>query len=348
ARLGGRPSADSVLGAVEVTPSADANVLRVSAGSGSSARAVQLANAYLAAVLAERWKTVAPQLDRRIADLQSRSSSVAGSGAPDQLQALRNARADGADPTLQVLQPAASATADSSTSALLVLILALAGGAFLGVLAAVGLDHLGGSLRDQNDALAAYPLPVWGRVPRAEPAAAYQSLAAHVDRWCPESGSIALISASAGDGRTTAAAELAAALAERGRTSAFVYAAAPPEDSLVARLEGAGVLLLSAGPAGVGELLEEARGRVDIAVIDGPPVTRGTELLELTRSADLLLVARIGHTGRRDLRTAKEVLEGIGARPAGLLLLGIGRRRIERSAPAPPDERQSSRVARMP
>jgi capsular polysaccharide biosynthesis protein len=363
ARLGGRPAADSVLTSVSVTPSTDANVLRVSAQDGRRAGAVRLANAYVAAVLVERWRTISPELERRLAALESRRSQLGagtGTGTDDQLAAVRDALAGGADPTLKVLQPAASAVAESRTSTALILILALVGGAFLGLLAAVALDHLGGRLRDEDDALVAYSLPIWGRVARARrrgaqlvvgPASergAYQTLASHVDRWCPETGAIGLISAGRGDGRTTAAAGIAAALSERGRSAAFVYTSEPPADSLVSKLEGAGVPVLSAGPGGLSKLLEDLRGRVDIVVIDGPPVSRGTALLDLTHSADLLLVARIGHTGRHDLRRGRDVLEGVGARPAGLLLLGVDRRGIERSASVEEGERRTNPLAPMP
>jgi Mrp family chromosome partitioning ATPase len=106
--------------------------------------------------------------------------------------------------------------------------------------------------------------------------------------------------------------------------------------------------VLSAGPGGLSKLLEDLRGRVDIVVIDGPPVSRGTALLDLTHSADLLLVARIGHTGRHDLRRGRDVLEGVGARPAGLLLLGVDRRGIERSASVEEGERRTNPLAPMP
>jgi hypothetical protein len=81
ARLGGRPAADSVLASVSVTPSTDANVLRVSAQDGRRAGAVRLANAYVAAVLVERWRTISPELERRLAALESRRSQLgAGTG----------------------------------------------------------------------------------------------------------------------------------------------------------------------------------------------------------------------------------------------------------------------------
>ena len=114
---------------------------------------------------------------------------------------------------------------------------------------------------------------------------AFRGLAAHIDQWAPEGGVIALISASEGDGRSTAALGLAAALAAR------------------------------------------KRDRTDIVVIDGPPVTHGTEVSGMGTATDLVLVVRLGHTLRRQLRQARDVLEGMGARPVGLLLVGTGRGR---------------------
>jgi capsular polysaccharide biosynthesis protein len=299
--LGDGTTPGSVLGAVQVTPAVQTNVLDVVATAGRPARAVRIANSFIGAVQSTRWRTISPQLDRRIAALTARSAQAVGGGSADQLRALRAARDSGSDPTVQVAQLAGPAVASSRTPAPVVLVLALLGGAFLGALVALGIDRASPRVRDEDDVLLIYPLPVWGRIPQARrrrreqgplppagqgPAAheAFRTIAAHIDRWAPEGGVIALISAAEGDGRSSAALGLGAALSELDRAH-------------------------------------------DIEVIDGPPVTHGTELSGMGTATDLVLVVRLGHTSRRQLRQARDVLEGMGARPVGLLLVGTGRGR---------------------
>jgi Mrp family chromosome partitioning ATPase len=354
-RLGDGTLAGSVLDAVRVVPAGETNVLRVTARADGGDRAERVAEAFAESVVAARWSTISSQLDRRISILTARRAAATRSAAAsitDQLQALQAAREAGSDPTVQLAQRATRAEAASQTPAALVLVLALIGGAFLGALAAIGIDRIRGRVSDEEDVLAIYPLPVWARVPAAPRRQgangpilfsamsavgrnAFRALAAHVANWAPEGGTIAVISSSDADGRTTAAASIAAALAERGHRATLVRLGEPAEEALQADLEASGVTVVAPkgpDPRAIADLVQEARERADIVVIDGPSVRSGTEVIGAATSADIVLVARVGHTPRHQLRQAREMLEGIGARPAGLVLMGTGGRRRSRQA----------------
>jgi Mrp family chromosome partitioning ATPase/capsular polysaccharide biosynthesis protein len=349
-RLGDGTSSGSVLDAVRVVPAGETNVLRVTAHADDPARAVHLATVFARSAVLSRWPKIASQLHRRIAILTQRSRALKGRNSDtalaDQLRALRIVRAGGRDPTLSVAQGAGPAVASARTSGAVVLVLALLGGGFLGVLAAIGIDRIDRRVRDEDDALEVYALPVWARVPRARrrlrgtgpiaPSAmtpagrgAFRAFAVQIDRWAPEGGSIALISSSDADGRTTAAVNVTAALVERGRSAALVRLGEAPGETVNADLDASGVPILEADgdkARPLAELLEDARKRSDIVVIDGPPLSRGADMAGTAMSADLVLVVRVGHTLRRQMRQVRDVLEGLGVRPAGLVLVGVASR----------------------
>ena len=314
----------------------------------------------MSSALAVRARLVSADLDRRIAILSARRLSGSGSAAvpAEQLEALRAARQDGTDPTLQVAQLPGPAKASSQTPAGVVIALAVLGGLFLGVLAAVGIDRLAGRVRDEQDALAIYNLPVWARVPAAPrrlrregpiaPSrmtaagqAAMRSLSAQIGRWSPQGGAFAVISPTDGDGRTTTAVGVAAALAARGRGTALVLLDPLADGTAMTDLRAAGVDVVSADGEGsrpLSETLESARQRADVVVIDGPPFSRGADVVAVAVSSELVLAVHVRVTSRHQLRQLRDVLEEIGARPAGLVLVGTGagRRGPPRGAAAAP------------
>jgi capsular exopolysaccharide synthesis family protein len=83
-------------------------------------------------------------------------------------------------------------------------------------------------------------------------------------------------------------------------------------------------LLASRHMSGV---LEQARQRADLVLIDAPPVLAVADCLPLCRQVDgVLLVARYGSTRRRSLRRAKAQLEQAGAHIVGVVINGLSRR----------------------
>ncbi len=348
AQLADGTTADAILADVRVTATADTNVLRVVASADSAARARRVATAFVEAVVQTRARTIRADLTRRIAVLTKRPP-VLGSD----LDALQAALRTGTDPTVQVAQLPGAAQRASATSAVAILALALVGGVFLGLLAALGLDQLGGRVLDEPDARRIFHVAVWASVPalprRARPRsavapsrqpaavrAAYDDLAAQIGRWDPSSGVFALISAGDGDGRTTSAAAISSALAKRGRRPALVSLDVVSGNQFSADLAAAGVELFAEAkheaPRPVREILEEASRAGDIVVVDGPPVSRAIDLATIALSAQLVLVVRIGHTTREQLAQARDVLEEMGIRPVGMIILATRAARARRAA----------------
>lgn len=79
------------------------------------------------------------------------------------------------------------------------------------------------------------------------------------------------------------------------------------------------------------KLLEQARERADLVLIDSPPVLAVSDCLPLTAQVDgVLLVTRFGVTERRSLERAKALLEKVGARLVGVVLNGLSARETRR------------------
>ncbi|PYM92507.1 MAG: hypothetical protein DME04_14975 [Candidatus Rokuibacteriota bacterium] len=73
-------------------------------------------------------------------------------------------------------------------------------------------------------------------------------------------------------------------------------------------------------------VLELARERADVVLIDAPPVLAVADCLPLCRYVDgVILVARFGATRRRSLIRAKEQLERVGAHVVGVVINGLSR-----------------------
>ena len=87
--------------------------------------------------------------------------------------------------------------------------------------------------------------------------------------------------------------------------------------------------LLSSGH--MAKLLEQARGRADLVLIDAPPVLAVSDALPLSAKVDgVLLVTRFGVTQRRNVQRAKQVLEKTGAHLTGIVLNGLSPRETRR------------------
>ncbi|MGE0709443.1 MAG: polysaccharide biosynthesis tyrosine autokinase [Planctomycetota bacterium] len=74
----------------------------------------------------------------------------------------------------------------------------------------------------------------------------------------------------------------------------------------------------------IDEVLRAARARYSVVVIDSPPICGMADASLIAPHCDgVLVVARVGQTGRRSLQAGLEQLEAIGVHPAGLLLNGV-------------------------
>jgi succinoglycan biosynthesis transport protein ExoP len=172
------------------------------------------------------------------------------------------------------------------------------------------------------------------------------------DRRCR---SLLVTSANPGEGKSTLAANLAAAHAEYGRTLLIDGDLRRPSlhrnFSLAGGVGLSNVLLgeiswretliplgglptlsiLPAGPPsrraseligrGLAELIEETSGEFDIVLIDAPPLLGFAEPLEMAAVADgVLVVARAGRTSRKAVAAALGMLHRVRAHTVGLVL----------------------------
>jgi capsular exopolysaccharide synthesis family protein len=249
-------------------------------------------------------------------------------------------------------------------------------GLVAGLLAALGLEAADRRVATAGDVKRRLGLGVVGLAPevkgggdpllvRASPGAtmaADYSLAAGVLRGYMEERdfkTVLVTGAAAGQGKSTAAANLAVALARKGMNVALVDAdlRAPRQAAFfgIDDTQGLGTLLaggelqpelpagttvletlrvLGAGPAydsptellespRMAEILRALRERYDAVVIDGPPLGTGGDAVALARLADTTVwVIRAGRLPAARLGWAKHLLKSVGADVAGVLLIG--------------------------
>lgn len=168
---------------------------------------------------------------------------------------------------------------------------------------------------------------------------------------------IVVSSATQGEGKTTLCTNLALAAAEKGlrvllidadvRVPALTERLGLPEGvGLTGVLQGAStlgqesqryrrnVMLLGAGEAPVhpsallvsdamDTLLQEARSRYDMVIIDSPPILLFSDTPVLARRSDgIILVARLGRLRRAQAAAAVADIEALGARALGWVAMG--------------------------
>jgi Mrp family chromosome partitioning ATPase len=164
------------------------------------------------------------------------------------------------------------------------------------------------------------------------PAAAGQlrELANLLAHTVQERGTVALISPTEGDGRTTAAINLAAELARRGRSVALVLLAAELEGDVRAEMRTAKVDLIDVGAAPIAKTVAKVRLQADLVLIDGPALERGGDLIALLEPAEFILVTRAGHTPRRAAADARDLLCAMAIAPRGVVFMGARRADVRR------------------
>lgn len=263
--------------------------------------------------------------------------------------------------------------------------LAAVAGAMLGLGIVFLIERLDGRVRSRRRAEQAYGAPVVAELPsfaralrghrllvspqsRSVVAEAYRTLRASVTFLAqanPGEGSqvgvILVTSASSGEGKTTTAANLAAAFAETGKSVVVVNAdfrkpslakflpgvrrPSIPEDlsdlqslrpeSLLAETGVAGLRLLDLARAGAnpGDLaritvrcVEALRTSVDVIVIDTSPLSLTAEALEFVPDATVgLLMARVGRTSVAQATRAAELMRFGDASQVAVVLTDAGR-----------------------
>jgi non-specific protein-tyrosine kinase len=253
------------------------------------------------------------------------------------------------------------------------LVIGLLLGAMVGVAVGLGLDALDRSVKSPEDAEGLVDAPSLATIPRIRdlsraatlvaddalsPAAeAYRALRTAVRFLEPDEpiSTLVVTSASAGEGKTTTATNLAIALAQSGERvilvdadlrrarladslglvgglglSDLILRTASMDDVLLGWRELLAVLPAGTVPPNPAELLGSQRmatvlaelaGRCDIVVIDTPPVLPVTDAVVLAAQADAtLLVARYGKAQRSLVVEASKRLRGVGAYVVGSVL----------------------------
>lgn len=355
-RLGGAMTTQWVLAHVEVRPTPETNVLQVRATAGSQDAALRLTDAYLTAMTDVRWKLVSSDVKRRIAVLTARPATDNA-----QIAALQQTLRAGTDPTVQVTQRASTAAVVSHSPTALVIALSLLGGVFMGSLIAFGIDRLAGRIQDAADARRETGIRVWGSVPRLPralrragpvtpsqlpPAAAgqFRELANLLAHTVQERGTVALVSPTEGDGRTTAAIALASELACRGRRVTLVLLSTELGGAARTDLRAANVDLIEAGAVPIAKTLARIRPQADLVLVDGPAMERGGDLVALLEPADFIVVTRAGHTPRRKAADARDLLSAMAIQPRGMIFLGARQADVRRRGSRHGDPQESPDV----
>lgn len=382
-RLGNGLTTEEVTRAVVVEAQGESNVLGVSATAKDPELAASMANAFARLSASARRVTLQRQLGARIDQLRDRRDGLdtddresrLGGDLAEQINELEAIRGAKTDPTLTIAQLATVPSAPQGAAPWLVMLLAGVAGLVLGTVAAVVVGFFNRRLRGEDEVLALYPLPVLTRVPPlpwrlrsaqlksplAMPSGAreaFRTLRAQLERGAGARRAVMLASASAGDGKTTAAANLAVAFADAGHSviavdfdlrkpelakrlgivaergfASLLTAGAELPDLLV---DAPGVPGLRVLPAVEGdaaflealirrmpEVLARAQDLADYVVIDTAPLGEVGDALRVAAQIDeIILVARPGHTDRGNLEQVRDLLERADARPVGLLITG--------------------------
>ncbi len=293
----------------------------------------------------------------------------------------------GTTPTATLLTPASLPTAPAGPKYLIDIAAALILGLALAIGTAALRDYMDDGLRGPLDLESQAGAPVLALIPAFRPrwrdpggrlaAAAYpHSLAAEayrvlrtrlVEAATPSHAKTLLVTSPGWEGKSTVAANLAAALAQSGRSVVLVSA-----DMRWGRVHelfglgiGPGLSMVLQGRVGLAEALQPTQvpglrllpsgmapadpaallqspawhitlsdigSRADVAVIDAPPVLASPDARALAERAEMILVVADAHRSTRaQVRLAMREVEHVRGKLAGCVLDNVGRRRRLRS-----------------
>ena len=380
-RLGAGWSRQRVEDTVVVEPQGESNVLAVTSKTDAPELSARSANVFADAALDVRTNALRRAVTAQLERLQAQQERLTREGRQEaaadlasRISALEGV-VDGNDPTLTFSERAAIPTASLGAPKWLLLALALIAGFTVGTGLALLLELAERRVRDEDELLAIFPAPVLARTPImprrsredvATPAAvppsvreAYRTLRVQLERQPGGHRTVLMTSASAGDGKTTSALNLALSLVAGGHRVLLIdFDLRKPELARVLGIEGkrglvatltgtplseivvpapqlpplqvvtaantAGdVALLESLRRRLPAILEEARTLADYVVIDTPPLGEVSDAITIADHVDdIVVVARPGHTNRVNLETARELLAASGVVPTGLLVVG--------------------------
>jgi capsular exopolysaccharide synthesis family protein len=223
---------------IVVKPKGESNVLSVEATAPSATLARDMANTFARSSLDIRTRQLQRQIQNTIGRLQQSLTETRATGRPEALAelstritALENVR-DGNDPTLSIAEDADRPGKAVGAPSWLIIFLALVAGVILGLVLALLLEMAERRVRDEDDLLSIYPLPVLTRVPllsrrqlRNSSAAmppqireAFRTLQAQLEVRGEGRRCVMVTSASRNDGKTTSAINLALSLTTTGQS----------------------------------------------------------------------------------------------------------------------------------
>jgi capsular exopolysaccharide synthesis family protein len=376
-------SAGQLLGQITATPIGQSNLIALQADAGSGETAQQLANAFATQVVATRAAALHAALATAIPGLQAQLAAetpaerVANSSLSAELSELEQLRT-GPDPTITVAAPAALPLAPYTPRTKLALVAGLLAGLILGIGGAFLMDALDPRLRREEQLRQMFSALILAAIPR-EPTRHRKpgpllpgelSFAAHegyrslrtflASRAGQKSQAILLTGSAPGEGKTTTAIGLAAALAQGGANVILIEAdlrrpaianalhlhveygtedlaagtAALTDALSPVRIEGAELQVVAVQRASdrmaerlsfdfSQRLIEEAKELADFVVIDSPPVTAVVDALPLAKFVDhVLIVSRLGVTRASKLTELYELLLNYGTPPLGFVVIG--------------------------
>jgi Mrp family chromosome partitioning ATPase len=367
---------------VNAQPLASSNIVAITADGDSPKQAADIANAFGTEFVADRTERLHQTLDAAIRQLepqvQSTPSTAGDANSPaSQLNYLR-ALSESPDPSVRLETPAEQPASQSSPRPALTLAAAIIGGLVIGLIGAFAVQLLDPRLRREEQLRQTFRLPILARIPlekrrRKRPLLpselslgaldGYQALRAALTTSRRDSlaGRVVLVTGpSPGDGKTTAAINLASTIAAAGKRVILIEAdsrrpsigraldmradvglasvitgrrylvdALMPVGGDDAKLR---VLLTSPDEAPAADVLShlsadtlllQAQRLADWVIVDSPPLNHVAETVAIARAVDdVLVVVRIGKTNTQDLMELAEMLDQQDITPAGFVVLG--------------------------
>jgi capsular exopolysaccharide synthesis family protein len=371
---------------ISIVPLSQADIVAVQATAPSADEAAAAANNYADAIAATRTDIFHSELRTRISQLQrqvaafpaaTRQNNFTYIGLQQQLSQLRGA-VGLPDPTVRVLDRAEPPAAASWPRPKLTLAITLLVALLLGFGASILLETMNPRVTRESELTLEHRLPILARVPRlsrrtvegymmrtvplpSEVWKSYQTLRAVLATAGRNGGypkSILVTSATASDGKTMTALNLAITLANADLRVLLldadfhrpmvgtIFDAKVRRDGFVRLLRKEATLSEAAVPAAgyphlrlvlsgaelahassilesdrVAELLRSLETEVDVVVIDAPPVPEVTESLWVAAAAEVvLLCVRVGHTRRDKLDLLRDLLGRRGVTPLGFVV----------------------------
>ena len=382
--MGGGVSPRAMIGATDVTVAKDADVLQVRFSDADSRLAARGSNAVAQAYLTYKTQQARATIDAKVAVLKERLAALNGAPGSSASVALLNQQLAQVQSTTldagEVLAAAEVPGSPSSPNLPMNVALALFAGLFVGVIAAFARERMDDHLHGRADLEGTIGAPVMTMIPtvpgwrdrgethlvtlespRSPAAEAYRTLRTSMFVAAAERGikTVMVVSALAGEGKSTTAANLAVTLAQADKKVVLVSAdlrrprvheffGLAGDRGLSEVLEGDrraweslrsgridNLWVMSSGKVSdhptellqsrdMQELIAEQREVVDFIVIDCPPVLAVADALVLAPLVDCVLyVADATATPRGAVVQARAQLDQVGARVLGAVLNNV-------------------------